>query len=258
MKKNKLGLVIPTFNDKENFLITFISISSVLKYFNVVVVDSSLNDDIKEIIKNYDNIKYFKIPANGVYNALNYGIRKLKTDFLISVNSGDKFNSDFFLNFYEKNDKMLNQFDLFVFNQIATINEKPIYKFKPNFNTLFPHQSVIYKRKLHKEISFFSEKYKLISDQIFFNEAKLKYKIKFIDEVLSTYDLNGLSSKISMSNIKEWKILNDTLCENNIYNNFKFYLKILLKLIISPFKNSIIILKIKATINSNYKLINDY
>ncbi len=252
MKKNKFGLVIPTFNDEDNFKTTFHSIRKVLNYFDIAIIDSSSNNNIFNFISKFNNINYYKIPPKGVYNALNYGIKKLKNEYIISVNSGDKFESNNFLFFLKNNYGLLNHYDMIVFSQIATIEQKPIYKFKPNINTLFPHQSVIYKKIIHDEIGYFSEHFKLISDQIFFNKTKLSYKIKFVDLVLTTYDLNGLSSKVSLRNIREWKVLNNTLKDQNLKNNLIFYLKIILKILFYPLRNLIFFHKLKINFNSNY------
>ena len=50
------------------------------------------------------------------------------------------------------------------------------YKEIPSLLSIWPHQSVIYKRELHDEFGYFSSNYKIISDQVFFEKIKKNEK----------------------------------------------------------------------------------
>ena len=84
------------------------------------------------------------------------------------------------------------------------------YKEIPSLLSIWPHQSVIYKRELHDEFGYFSSNYKIISDQVFFEKIKniKKLLIKFNNNSLTTYDITGISSIMNRKSLKEYKILN--------------------------------------------------
>ena len=97
------------------------------------------------------------------------------------------------------------------------------YKEIPSLLSIWPHQSVIYKRELHDEFGYFSSNYKLISDQVFFEKIKniKKLLIKFNKNSLTTYDITGISSIMNRKSLKEYKILNKLRGKNN----FKLFLR---------------------------------
>ena len=53
-----IAIVIPSYNELENIKKLIESILIAIKNPKIVIVDDSLNKDIEEITKNFDNINY--------------------------------------------------------------------------------------------------------------------------------------------------------------------------------------------------------
>lgn len=209
--KIPISLIIPTFNDFSAFMKTFESIKNQLKADDeLIIIDSS---DDRTQIKKYinDNKVKFKIlnlwiKPNGIYPAMNYGIRKC-SNFLIQIlNSGDIYLN----NAREIISREVNknsEAKIYVFDQISGYEGIQNIRFSPTKNSLWPHQSVLVHREIYKSLGEYNENFKLISDQIFFASARKLKKHLIINEPITYYDLSGISSKLSFINIKETYIL---------------------------------------------------
>ena len=56
----KIGFILPCYNEYENLFILINQIKKIFKHYFIIVVDDSSTDEIKNKIKKYKNIKYFK------------------------------------------------------------------------------------------------------------------------------------------------------------------------------------------------------
>jgi len=62
--------------------------------FEHIIIDGASTDDSVNVIKTYadecsDNVRWISEPDNGIYNAMNKGIRMAKGDYIQILNSGD-------------------------------------------------------------------------------------------------------------------------------------------------------------------------
>ena len=60
-----------------------------------------------------------------------------------------------------------------------------------------PHQSTLIKRTLFNKFGYYNTNFKIVSDWAFFFDSiiKGKSKYRYVDELISIFDLNGISSQ---------------------------------------------------------------
>jgi glycosyltransferase involved in cell wall biosynthesis len=228
--KKKISIVIPVFNNEKEFNDTIDSLGSDLTFTEIIVVDSSDSWSISTKNKKYLKNSIWTEPK-GIYPALNIAIKSVTTPFIQILNSGDlliKENFELLLKNLEKEFK----FDVLVCSQLVQYKEK-YFTYKPTIKDIWPHQSVIYKKKIHNNLGLYDTNWKIISDQLFFyalKKNKDKYKIVFKDVPLTIYDVTGMSSRTDKTTITEIKYLNSTLGKSNFNLYAKLFVKFLSKL----------------------------
>jgi len=202
-----ISIVLPEYNDFINFKITFQSIiNQVVNKDQIIIVDSS-NDS--EIIKNYlfknkfTNVVYFWIQPKGVYQAQNFGINASINNWILIVNSGDRL-LDGAIKLIKNNINLYPNISIHIYAQLSGINNVESLTFYPNNTSVWPHQSLIVSSSVYNNYGIYNEKLKVTSEQIYFAEIRKKANYKIYNKCISYYDLNGLSSKLSFSNMKEY------------------------------------------------------
>jgi len=171
--------------------------------FEWIIIDGASNDNSCEIINKYiKKISYWiSEPDTGVYNAMNKGIRQAKGDYCLFLNSGDwLYSCDSLSKAFDKI-KNLDEADVYYGDCIDDNNI--IWKMPQELSIddfyiqrVLNHQNTFIKRSLFFDHEFYNEKYRTISDSIFFIKEYFIYHSKFIyiNELISVYILNGISS----------------------------------------------------------------
>lgn len=167
---------------------------------NHIVIDGGSTDGSKEIIERYKDKLFYYVtePDNGIYNAMNKGIRASVSDYLLFLNSGDYLSEN---NVLERVFPYLDGTD-FIYGNEWKVNErwKGAYEAKypdkldESFfrRTSLPHQSTFIKRELLE--NGYDENYKIISDWKWFIEAFRSGKTyKHMPFIISVYDCSGFS-----------------------------------------------------------------
>lgn len=63
--------------------------------FEYLVIDSSCDDAIKNLCKNYCWVKYFYVKPSGIFNAMNNAACFSDTEYIYYLNAGDELNEKF-------------------------------------------------------------------------------------------------------------------------------------------------------------------
>lgn len=239
-----LCIITPLYNNIVEFNITLNSIKSILNEVEFIIVDSSDSFPNEDYI-NYNFRNYYWVKPNGVYNAFNFAILKSTRKYIMCLNSGDVI-TDLGINCLSEGSFFKEHKDVYLFSQISHFENQEIL-YHPVIESIWPHQSIIYKRELHNKFGLYSELYKIISDQLFFEKVKNDNKISIvIDKIPFTkYSVDGMSSIMNLNNLKEYMFLNRIRNRSNLlllnryilsklfylfnldFNKFWFKLKIL-------------------------------
>lgn len=218
----KISIITINYNDKFGLTETINSvINQTYKNYEFIVIDGGSTDGSKEIIATFDSKIdiWVSEPDSGIYNAMNKGIKKANGDFVIFMNSGDTFYNDTILKNIESEIDI--KYDLF-YGDAYFINKKETFKVEYpdklsfHFFTInsLCHQACFIKRTLFKDIFYYNENFKIISDWEFmiYSICNKNIKYKHISQIITNYNYEGISSLTETSNLikKETKIVMDT------------------------------------------------
>ena len=200
---NKTTIITINYNNLEGLKKTIDSVvNQTWKEFEYIVIDGGSTDGSVAYIENQSDIIDYWVsePDNGIYNAMNKGIKVASGEYLLFLNSGDHL---FDTEILSKCNSYLDLHDLVTFN-IQMIEDKKerivCYPDKFRFSNLFDnglcHQSTFIKNTLFNTIGLYDENLRFVSDWKFFILALFKYQSSYlkVNETLTTYYLDGISS----------------------------------------------------------------
>jgi glycosyltransferase involved in cell wall biosynthesis len=178
-------------------------ISQSFKDYEYIIIDGSSTDGSIDVIKEYHkHISYWISERdNGVYNAMNKGIRQAKGDYLNFMNSGDVF--------YDKNvlatvAAELDDADIIVGKDYHYSEERQqgfssILPSRVSMVTFFmetlPHQGAFISRRLFDDAGY-DEAYKICADWVFYVRKVVveNRRVKLIPTIVSQREPGGMSN----------------------------------------------------------------
>lgn len=202
MKKPYLSIITISKNNLHGLKRTVESVNNQsFTDYEHIIVDGDSNDGTKDFIKGLTDAKLKTIsePDAGISDAFNKGVRLSEGEYIVFLNTGDSFVSDFSLdrvcNYY----KLDNDVEVFA-SKIGkdTLPYDPREEgFKEIWNTaLIPHQSTFVRRAVFDKVGLFDTSLLLRMDYDFFYRCvkqKLSYNYHF--EVIVKYAYGGASSE---------------------------------------------------------------
>jgi glycosyltransferase involved in cell wall biosynthesis len=204
-----ISIITVELNVKDTIESTLLSIKkqSFSDYEFIVLDGCSTDGTLDILIKHQKSLDcWISEPDEGIYDAMNKGIKMAKGDWIIFMNAGDVF---FDKNTLEKIVKYLDG-DV-VYGDHATYNHDPdkyecasVKNRSYKRNIPFCHQSVFFRRELLQKFPF-DLKYRIASDydqylRIKNSGAKIKYIPKTVSKVLD----GGVSSRSRLVIIHEY------------------------------------------------------
>jgi len=227
LKKTLNSIKIQTFTDYEH-----------------IIIDGGSTDTSLEIIEQYEHksrssIQWLSEKDNGIYNAMNKGIKMAKGEYCFFLNSGD----------YLVNDKVLKTVfsgqaseDVIFGNLIITFNgkasRKAIGKEKLTFADVYAHtikhQASFIKRELFNRFGLYNEDRKIIADWEFFIKSvglgNASYR--YVDVDIAYFDNNGISNRSAEITGKERElVINESIptmmqADYEFLNQYRLYLPV--------------------------------
>ena len=168
------------------------------------MIDGGSTDGSREFIEQHqDRFAYWcSEKDNGIYHAMNKGIRQAKGEYLNFMNTGDIFACSKTLAgvFSEQRTADI----LYGYMMIKDINgrchtdynmKKTIHWYNLFPNT-FPHQSSFIRRALFDVVGMYDESCRVVSDSLWFSKAILIHKAsyEFIPNKIAIFEGGGLGS----------------------------------------------------------------
>lgn len=206
----KITIVTVCYNVENEIKDTILStLNQTYDNIEYLIIDGGSKDktvaNAKKVIEQYPTriVKLSSEPDNGIYDAMNKGIKRSTGEWLLFMNAGDKFLSD----------NTLEEFSRFLSPEIDILrgNILRIYdKFKAKSQGItvqnptlmdmisggFHHQACLIRRKLFLDYGLYSTEYKLCSDWIFFFNCIVLHhvKSKYVDYTVTAFRMDGASS----------------------------------------------------------------
>ncbi len=240
MKDYKFSIITVSFNS-EKYLNRCIESVKNQKYknFEHIIIDGQSTDSSIQIIdKNKSHFAKILIEKDeGIWDAMNKGIKIAKGEIICFLNSDDFYYEDALLivNKYFN----LNNID-FLFGSVKKYKifhgYKP-WKIKWSFGFYSSHSVGFFiKKKEHVRVGYYNKKF-LSSDLDFFYKMIVNYKLKGMatkkNEILGEFEKGGFSSKVNY--FKHLKDLNEIRIANNQSSLF-VYAIFIFKIIKKPLK----------------------
>ncbi len=212
----KLSVITINLNNEKGLRQTLESIAcQTFPDYELIVIDGGSTDGSIDIIKNYTHkISYWiSEPDNGIYHAMNKGIRQSKGDYLYFLNSGDKLASDTVLN--EVFSSTINSPFIcgnFITESKGIFKQEYPYKNRDWSFALYDiysgdlcHQAFFINKNMFNQYGLYDERLKISADwKLFFVAIGINHQeviYKDIDVVI--YNMDGLSSTIGGKFIHE-------------------------------------------------------
>ena len=217
-KRNKMlySIITINFNNCDGLRRT---IESVVNQTNAdyeyIVIDGGSTDGSVDVIQKYsDRISYWVSEKDdGIYNAMNKGVRHAHGDYCLFLNSGDSFYDKHVLN---KNLLSDNKSDIVVGRLVSDSDGRELFSPPSDdismyyfYTSTLPHQASFIKTKLLKQYPY-DESLKIVSDWKFFVETIIFHhcKVGFIDVPIAKFDMTGIStSNVSKTWDEKMKVL---------------------------------------------------
>ena len=180
-----------------------------------IIIDGKSTDGTLDVIENYTTriTKIISESDNGIYDAMNKGLKLATGDVIGILNSDDFYAnnsilSEVMLHFNKDHNLDILYGDLVyvkpndIKSIVRTWKSKPYYpKFFEN-GGVPPHPSLFVSARVYKEAGYFNLKYRLASDYEFMLRIfkKFSFKIKYVPLVFVYMRLGGATNK-SLKNI---------------------------------------------------------
>ena len=240
MEKNKISIITVVKNSSNTIEKTIKSVlAQEYKNLEYIIIDGGSTDGTLEIIKEYKkNISIFLTEKdNGIWDAMNKGIKLANGDLVGFLNSGDIY--------YPNALKTVNHY--FIENKIDFLfgsveKYKLMHGYKPwklswSFGFYTSHSVGFFiKKDKHIIVGMYDQKF-LSADLNFFYKIIKKFKLNGISskksEIFGKFEKGGFSSKVNY--IDHLKDLNQIRLNNN-QNIFFFYFLFLIKILKKPIK----------------------
>jgi len=229
-----LSVVTINYNNGKGLLRT---IESVRKQINngatieYIIIDGKSSDDSLEIIESNKDIINILIHEvdNGIYSAMNKGLKVASGDSILFLNSGDIFYNDFnlknFQSFYDlKNNNVFTR-TIQVYEDIGFI--RPKKNKKKTIYSDYGHQGAFIKKENYKKTVFEEDK-KIISDSIWMHNVWTFGPNLISDDISAVFELGGVSNNYIYKNVK--KLLKE---KKSIQEKGKVIIKFILQSVLS-------------------------
>lgn len=242
----KISIITATYNSEATIRDTLESVNAqTYPHIEHIIVDGNSKDNTLEIVKKYGKRVSILIsePDNGIYDAMNKGIRAATGDVIGILNSDDFFTSNDVISAVVSTFKN-NDIDA-VYGDVHYVHPHNLNKcvryyssavFKPSlfkFGLMPAHPSFYVKRSCYEKYGLYSLEYKIASDFDllirFLHTHKIKYK--YLKKDFVTMRMGGVSTKnlnsrmlLNKEDVKACK--RNGISTNRFMIMFKYFYKI--------------------------------
>ena len=245
----KLTIITINFNNANGLLKTMQSVfSQTYSDFEYIVIDGASTDSSQEVIAQFADLQKI-IPLtciseqdDGIYHAMNKGIRIAKGEYIHFLNSGDWLVDDMVIEsmIKEIDGLKVNNIipDIFVGNKITIRPDGKIRKSKNNkmpvtaltfYRGTIEHTSTYIHKELFDKYGLYDESLRIVSDWKWYLQAVVLHNAKccYSDTYVSYFDNTGISStNLALDKAERRKVLEEMLPPAVLvdYDNYHFHI----------------------------------
>jgi glycosyltransferase involved in cell wall biosynthesis len=206
----KISVITVVFNAAKTLDATIDSVvAQTNKNHELIIIDGGSTDGTLEILKNQraENLFWTSEPDEGIYDAMNKGIKKATGEWIIFLGADDKFYDGQVLENVFSKSKYENVD--FIYGNVKSEAYKGLYDGEFDYEKLLKknisHQSIFYRKNIFDKIGSYNLKYKTHADWDFnlrcFENKELQ--IKYVDTVIAEFGKGGLSSHYDIPFLRE-------------------------------------------------------
>lgn len=223
------SIIIPTFNSSNTINMCLESVlNQTFSNFEIIIIDGVSDDNTLELIniyqKEHSNIKIYSEADNGIYDAMNKGIKLANGNWLFFLGSDDTFFNFDILNqindFIGETSKKVIYGNVKIIGNTTWAKNNEIYAGRFNtkkiLNQNICHQAIFYNLQFVNEtIGSYNTSYKKSADWDFNLKCWAKQEFEFINITVANYSVEGFSGNIGDENLSKDFV-------NNIIEYFNF------------------------------------
>lgn len=204
-----ITIVTVTYNDSTRLKQTILSVAA-QDYPNIeyLVIDGGSNDNTKDVLQEFHNIIDWSVsePDSGLFDAMNKGIRHAHGDWMIFMNAGDQFFDPSVLSSLAPQlsrtdgSRMVIGAVEYIYSSGYRRMVRP-RKLDLKWGMRFCHQSTLIRTDYQKQNPFILEDGIAADYGFFLRVQKQKATVKYTQQVISQFYVDGISSSDYSSNI---------------------------------------------------------
>lgn len=247
----KISIITATYNSEKTLKDT---LESVLKQtytdYEHIIIDGLSKDNTMQIVKEYEKkysgkLRYISEKDNGIYDAMNKGIKMAQGDIIGILNSDDKYANENVLkeiiDCFEKT-KCDGSYGNLIFMDAQTMS-KPQRVWKSENGKVEKgwhpaHPTLYLKKEVYEKIGVFNLKYAIAADYDFMIRMlkDKSIKLSYINDAIVYMRVGGISTNGIKGYYKNLKESHKVLVENEIPNPYYVDLRRCIKTIIQMLK----------------------
>lgn len=195
------SIITVSYNSEKTIEQTIISIlNQSFENYEYIIVDGGSTDSTLEIIKKYENefngkLTYISEKDNGIYDAMNKGIRNAKGKFIGIINSDDWYEKNTLQCIYDYHNDNINVDIIYgTLRIIRNEEEFGIQRIHYNFlsEKMIPHPTTFINRNVYINEGGYNTDYRYAADYDYVLKLKQKgYRFSFVNDILANYREGG-------------------------------------------------------------------
>ena len=212
----KISIITITYNSAKTLQRALESVQSqTYKDIEHIIVDGASDDGTMEIIRAYatghKNVRWVSEKDDGIYNALNKGIRMATGDVIGFLHSDDVLNSS------DSIEQIANAFahskaDVVYGDLQYCRGEKIVRRWKSNafnpcalkYGWMPPHPTVYVRREVYQQVGEYDEWFSIAADyDMMLRIFKTGYKTHYIPSVLVSMETGGASNRSTRARLSK-------------------------------------------------------